>query len=80
MNNLRLEIIQVNVLEIDGISTITENYTYPNSVWGGDYSLSVTIVFEEAEPVSFERNDLKFGDTWISIRMQIKKQSLMCAL
>ena len=39
----RLEIIQVYAQEIDGISTITENYTYPNSVWGGDYSLSVTI-------------------------------------
>ena len=25
----------------DGLSTITENYTYPNSVWGGDYSIAV---------------------------------------
>ena len=41
-------------------ASIVVNYTYPSTVWAGDYSVTVNILFPGDEIISMERSDISF--------------------
>ena len=56
----RSEIDEFTVNEYAGVSIISENYTYPSSVLGGNYSIIVNLSFSQEDSVTIERRDVKF--------------------
>tara|TARA_Y100000589_G_scaffold287335_1_gene288093 strand:- start:1158 stop:3383 length:2226 start_codon:yes stop_codon:yes gene_type:complete len=48
-------------LENNQENIITENYTYPNTIWGGNYSLTTEIYLSTGEEITSERSDVKFS-------------------
>ena len=48
-----------SVEESAEISTITQNYTYPNTIWSGNYSIVVDLTYTNGAIASAERNDVK---------------------
>lgn len=56
----RLELTSFSVIEGPNFSTITQNYSYPNSVWGGSYSIDAEIRFANGDLITTERTDFEF--------------------
>ena len=48
-------------LENNQENIITENYTYPNTIWGGNYSLTTEVYLSTGEEITSERSDVKFS-------------------
>lgn len=55
------EITEFEIINYDEDIMIIENYTYPSTVWGGNYSIVVEISFSNLDTLSLERNDVKFN-------------------
>ena len=59
-DQFQVELTEFIVNQEPDIATITVNYTYPSTVWAGDYSITVNILFPGDESISIERRDLSF--------------------
>ena len=55
------EITEFEIINYDEDIMIIDNYTYPSTVWGGNYSIVVEISFSNLDTLSLERNDVKFN-------------------
>ena len=60
IEQFNLEITQFSDDDLISPSRITRNYTYPNTVWAGNYSLTTEITQKDGMVLSIERSDLKF--------------------
>ena len=47
--------------EIEGRVAIIENYSYPSTIWGGNYSVTIDITFSSNNNLILERDDVQFG-------------------
>ena len=56
----RLDLTEFSIVGGITSSSITENYSYPGTVWGGNYSIDVGITFADGEAISFDRSGLQF--------------------
>ena len=49
------------VEDINGRAAIIENYSYPSTVWGGNYSITIELTFSSSNNLILERDDIKFS-------------------
>ena len=54
-------IVDFDIEEIDGRLAIIENYNYPSTVWGGNYSITVELSFSSGNNLILERDDIQFS-------------------
>ncbi|MDB4657000.1 hypothetical protein OAE50_01905 [Candidatus Poseidoniaceae archaeon] len=48
------------LVDINGSTIVTYNVSYPNTVWGGDYSLNVTINFQNSTTLEIDYSGIQF--------------------
>ena len=56
----------LEVQRIEDKIAVVENYSYPNTVWGGNYSITVEILFSSNSEIILERDDIRFSSYGIN--------------
>lgn len=73
-------IVDFDIEEIDGRLTIIENYNYPSTVWGGNYSITVELSFSSGNNLILERDDIQFSSYGLYFGYDtFNKQMTLCS-
>ena len=73
-------IVDFDIEEIDGRLAIIENYNYPSTVWGGNYSITVEFSFSSSNNLILERDDIQFSSYGLFYGTQSISQDITLCL
>ena len=73
-------IVDFDIEEIDGRLAIIENYNYPSTVWGGNYSITVELSFSSSNNLILERDDIQFSSYGLLYGTQSISQDITLCL